>query len=326
MPDALTTYVPPSRLAHMPITLFGMVMGMAGFTIATQKGETLLGWSHLTSQILTILTFILFGVLALAYLMKWVRHADEVRAEFNHVVRLSFFPATSISLILLSILALKLNHTLALWLWGLGAPLQLLFTLIIISNWMHHEKFQIHHANPAWFIPIVGNILVPITGAELGFLHLSWFFFSIGLVFWIVLLTILMNRYFFHAPTPGKLMPTLFILIAPPAVGFISWHELHPGGLDDMGHILYNFGLFITLMLFFQAKRFVTIPFGLPFWAFTFPIAAITIATFIMYSLTGLIFYAYLGGFLFIFLTMLITYLVVRTVQAMLGRKICIPE
>ncbi len=321
-----STPTSPSRLAHMPISLFGMVMGLAGFTIAMRTGESLLAWPQLASEIFTAITFVLFGVFMLAYLAKWLRHPEAVRAEFNHVVRLSFFPAISISLILLSILALNFNHTLALWLWGLGAPLQLLFTLVIISNWIHHEKFQIHHSNPAWFIPIVGNIIAPITGTALGFTQLSWFFFSIGLVFWIVLLTILMNRYFFHAPTPSKLMPTLFILIAPPAVGFISWHALHPGGLDDMGHILYNFALFITMMLFFQAKRFVSIPFDLPFWAFTFPIAAITIASLIMYSLNGMIFYAYLGGFLFGFLALLIAYLLVKTIQAMLAGKICIPE
>lgn len=321
-----TTVHSVGRLAHMPISLFGMVMGMAGFTIAMHHGESLLAWPHLPSQLFTILTYVLFGVFLLAYLTKWLRYPQEVRAEFNHVVRLSFFPTISISLILLSILALNFNKTVALWLWSIGTPLQLLFTLIILSNWIHHEKFEIHHSNPAWFIPIVGNILVPITGAALGFVHISWFFFSLGLVFWIVLMTILMNRYFFHAPTPAKLMPTLFILIAPPAVGFISWHALHPGGLDDMGHILYNFGLFITLMLFFQAKRFVSIPFGLPFWAFTFPIAAITIATFIMFKLTGLVFYAYVGGFLFGFLALLIAYLLVKTTQAALARQICVPE
>jgi len=326
MPATSSPEVLPSRLAHMPISLFGMVMGLAGFTIAMHKGESLLSWPHTTSQLFTAITFALFVIYLLAYAAKWLRYPEEVKAEFNHVVRLSFFPAISISMILLSILALNFNHTLALWLWGLGTPLQLVFTLIILGNWIHHEKFEIHHSNPAWFIPIVGNILVPISGVTLGFIHVSWFFFSIGLIFWIVLLTILMNRYFFHAPTPSKLMPTLFILIAPPAVGFISWHALHPGGLDDMGHILYNFGLFITLMLFFQAKRFVTIPFGLPFWAFTFPIAAITIATLIMYTLTGLIFYAYLAGFLFGFLALLIAYLLVKTAQAMLAREICIPE
>jgi tellurite resistance protein len=63
-----------SRLAHMPISMFGMVMGMAGFTIAMHKGEQLVQWSHATSTIFTYVTFGLFGILALAYLAKLVKY------------------------------------------------------------------------------------------------------------------------------------------------------------------------------------------------------------------------------------------------------------
>ncbi len=38
-PDTHTSHC---RLAHMPISMFGMVMGLAGFTIAMNKGEMLL--------------------------------------------------------------------------------------------------------------------------------------------------------------------------------------------------------------------------------------------------------------------------------------------
>lgn len=315
-----------SRLAYLPISMFGMVMGLAGFTIALHKGETALGWNHSPSLIASVFVFAVFTILAAAYFVKAVRFPQEVVHEFNHVIRLSFFPAISISLILLSVIALTLNQTLALVLWSLGTPLQLLFTLVILSNWMHHEKFEIHHSNPAWFIPIVGNILVPITGAALGFEQISWFYFSIGLVFWIILFTILMNRYFFHSPMPGKLLPTLFILIAPPAVGFISWHALHPGSIDDVGHILYNIALFITLLLFFQGKRFLQVPFGLPFWAYTFPIAAMTIASLIMFESTRHLFYGVLAAGLFGFLSLLIAYLLLKTLRAMRAGQICVPE
>jgi tellurite resistance protein len=39
---------------------------------------------------------------------------------------------------------------------------------------------------------------------------------------WAVMFTIIMNRIVFHKTLPQKLMPTLFILIAPPAVALIS--------------------------------------------------------------------------------------------------------
>lgn len=70
---------------------------------------------------------------------------------------------------------------------------------------------------------IVGSIIIPIAGVKHGFVELSWFFFSVGLIFWLILLVIVLYRMFFHAPIAEKLMPTLFILFAPPAIG-LSLH------------------------------------------------------------------------------------------------------
>jgi tellurite resistance protein len=44
---------------------------------------------------------------------------------------------------------------------------------------------------------------------------------------WLVLFTIIMNRIIFHNPLPQKLLPTLIILIAPPAVAMLSLASLH---------------------------------------------------------------------------------------------------
>ena len=93
----------------------------------------------------------------------------------------------------------------------------------------------------------MGNVLVPVAGVPLGYPEISWFFFCIGLVFWLILLTIIFCRVLFHHPIPDKLMPTLFILIAPPAVGFIAYLRL-AGELDSFARVLYFTGLFFTGM------------------------------------------------------------------------------
>jgi tellurite resistance protein len=314
------------RLEHFPISFFAIVMGLAGLTIALEKAEHLWGWSFKPSLALLAISALAYVGIGLTYLTKFLRHRDHVVGEFNHPIRLSFFPAMSIGLILLSIASLEYASGVALWLWGIGSTVQLLFTLVILSAWIHHEKFQIQHSNPAWFIPIVGNILVPVAGVQLGFPEVSWFFFSIGLVFWIVLLTILMNRFFFHNPLPAKLLPTLFILIAPPAVGFISWIKLHHGVLDDAGRVLYYIALFTTLLLFFQFKQFAKVKFAMPWWAYSFPMAAITIATMIMLEKIGGAFFASLAPILLTLLALLIVVLIVNTVRAMMRGEICVPE
>jgi len=321
MPDA-----PPGRLQHMPVSLFAIVMGLAGTTIALEKLEHLWGWTVTPSAVLFWLSALAFGLISLAYLSKFVRHRQHVVAEFNHPIRMSFFPAMSIGMLLLAVAALARFPGASLYLWMVGSSVQLAFTLAILSNWMHHEKFQVQHSNPAWFIPIVGNILVPIAGVPLGFPEVSWFYFSIGLMMWTPLLTVLLNRFFFHPMIPSKLMPTLFILIAPPAVGFIAWVKLHNGVIDDTARILYYFALFTTLLLFTQMRFFWKLSFALPWWAYSFPMAAITIATSVMMEKVGGDLFRLLTPVLLALLVILVPVLCFKTIQALLRGQICVPE
>lgn len=315
-----------SRLAHMPVSMFAIVMGLAGTTIAVEKAEHLWQWAIHPSQALMFLTALVYIAIATAYLTKFAVHRQHVVGEFNHPIRMSFFPAMSIGMILLSIAFLGSYPGVSLYLWAIGSTVQLMFTLVILSNWIHHEKFQVQHSNPAWFIPIVGNILVPVAGVPLGFHEVSWFYFSVGLMMWTPLLAVLFNRFFFHPMIPSKLLPTLFILIAPPAVGFIAWVKLHNGVVDDVARIFYYFALFITLLLFSQLKYFTKVAFALPWWAYSFPMAAITIATTVMQEKVGGAFFATLAPILLVLLIALIAVLLFNTVRAMMRGEICVPE
>ncbi|MET0027726.1 MAG: SLAC1 anion channel family protein [Candidatus Thiodiazotropha sp.] len=314
-----------SRLPHFPISFFAMVMGLAGLCIAWEKAQV--GY-HLPFRLdlaLIPFTALVFTILALTYLMKLLRYPGEVVKELNHPVKLNFFPAVSISLILLSITMLHTLPGVSKVLWILGSALHLGFTLYVMNIWIHHDKFEVHHINPAWFIPVVGNVLVPVAGTAHGYYEISWFFFSIGIIFWLVLFTIIIYRVLFHNPLPDRLMPTFFILIAPPAVGFISYVKLN-GGIDNFAHVLYYSGLFLTLLLFTMVFRFSRLQFFLSWWAYSFPLAAITIATLLMFEKTSNPGFAALGWVLLTVLSLVVTYLFYRTMRAVGGKKICMPE
>ena len=314
-----------NRLENLPIALFAMVMGLSGLTLVWQKSAAVFGFSPIMGRGLLILTASLFGVLLIAYGIKSIRYPGAVRGELNHPVKLSFFPTISISLILLSICALHLAPGLSLGLWGVGTAAHLLFTLYVLSVWMNHDHFEIHHMNPAWFIPVVGNILVPIAGVAHGYAEVSWFFFSVGVVFWLVLMTMVFNRMVFHQPLPEKLLPTLFILVAPPAVGFIAYFRL-TGEVDAFARVLYYTGLFLTLMLLTQVNRFVRLKFFLSWWAYSFPLAAITVATLVMAQAVGGAWFHGLAVVLLAVLSMVLLMLVVRTAMAIRRREICVEE
>lgn len=313
------------RLAHLPISLFSVVMGTAGLAIAWKRATSAFLLPPMIWKSIALLAAIVFLVLLALYGLKLLRHPAAVREELHHPVRINFFPTISISLFLLSIAAAHELPAVSGTLWFAGAVIHLVFTVMAMSSWIHHTHYDIKHMNPAWFIPVVGNLFVPIVGVHTAPIDVSWFFFAIGIVFWLVLLTIVMNRLFFHAALPDRLTPTLFILIAPPAVGFVSWLALN-GSLDAFGRILFNFGLFLTLLLASNAFRFVRLPFFVSSWAYSFPLAAITIASFVMFEQTHSPFHMWLGLILLGLVSALVVLLARRTIIAIHKQAICQPE
>ncbi|WP_428033194.1 SLAC1 anion channel family protein [Amphritea sp.] len=314
-----------SKLEHFPITFFAMIMGMTGLTLVWEKASAVFAAPPVIGHILLTLTACLFLILTLIYLMKIMLKTSAVVAEFQHPIKLSFFPAFSINMVLLSIATLSISERLSFTLWSIGTALHLLLTVYVLNQWIHHIKFQVIHMTPSWFIPVVGNILVPIAGVEHGYTELSWFCFSIGIVYWIVLKTLVLNRMMFHDPMPGKMLPTMFILIAPPAVGFISYMKL-TGTLDSFARILFYAAMFLLVLLLSQAPRFTRIKFFMSWWAYSFPLAASAIAAQLMYVTLEQPFFYYLSLGLISLATIVITLLFLRTLLAVVRNEICLPE
>ncbi len=301
-------------------------MGLGGLTIATENLEKHFDVPGYVSLALLSITTLVWLSLVVAYVTKWIRFPAAVRAELDHPIRLSFFPASSIGLILIATSFYPYLPTLTNVLWWIAVVAQLAFTLLILNRWIHSEHFTVEHNSPAWFIPIVANLLVPIAGAPLGHEEVSYFFFAIGIVFWLPLMAISLNRSFFFAPIPQKLLPTLFILIVPPAIGFTAWTALHGGKLDDFGRVLYFVGLFMTVMVISQWRKFVGLPFALTWWAFSFPLASITVASFLYFSLVGETFFLVLAISLYVVLVLVVATLTVRTVALAIRKHLFLPE
>jgi len=314
-----------NRLKNMPISFFGMVMGMVGLTIAWEKASEIYQFSVAIPHTLLIQSILVFIILSGLYLYKGLKFRQALLQEWANPVKMNFIPAISISLLLFSVAFMSISMEVSRVLWASGTILHMVISLVIMNSWLHHEKYEIHHINPAWFIPAVGNAIVPLAGVPLGYAELSWFFFSIGMVFWLILMVIVFNRIIFHMPLPEKLMPTLFILIAPPAVGFLSYIKL-TGELDAFAQVLYNFALFLTILLLSQLPRFARLPFFLSWWAYSFPLAAMSIASMVMAQISGQAFYGYIGLGLLFTLSALVLLLFIKTLYAAQHGKICVAD
>ena len=309
------------RLARFPVPFFASVLGLSGLTTALHAA----GWT--TASFATLaLTIAVFVALAAIYILKALRYPKAVAAEWQHPVKLAFFPAFSISLLLIATALAPTAPDVARGIWLVGALAQAGLTLAVLSNWIGHRTFQTIHISPAWFIPAVGNVVAPIAGVGLGFPETSWVFFAAGLIFWVVLLVLVMNRLIFHDPLPGRMVPTLAILIAPPAVGFLAWLQLNGGVLDGFARFLYSATLVFLGLALTQAGKLRRLPFGLSHWALSFPVAALTLATLRFAELADSAAHLRAGQIALIVLCLIVAMLALATLRAMRRGEICRPE
>ena len=313
-----------NRIKNFPIMMYAIVMGMSGLTITYQKAHLWLNFSPLFGIILMYITSIIFLVVTLMYLMKFIKYNSFVKKEFSHPIRLNFFAAVSISMLMLSIIYKDYNDLISCFLWYPGTLIHFYLTMHTISFWINHNQ-EIDHSNPAWFIPIVGNLLVPLAGVGFVDTNILMYFFSVGLFFWFVLFSIIFNRIIFHHQLAVKFIPTLFIFIAPPAVAFLAYFKMYHQ-IDIFANILFNIAIFFTLLIAFMYKNFLKIKFFISWWAFVFPIAAMAISSMVMYhelnTVTLLLF-----SYFMVFITTIIIFIVIyQTIKNITNHNVCIEE
>lgn len=314
-----------NRLENFHINFLAVLLGFMGYSLALQKSEHILKLGISVYKPFLYFTILLFIFFLIVYAAKCWKYPEEVKKEFNHPIKINFYPILAKLFLILAIIYYPLNISLSKYFWFIGALLQIISSVMIMYIWIRHTKFEFHHLNPAWFIPIVGNVLVPIAGSQHGFIEISWFFFSIGLVMWITLFIIVFNRIIFHNPLPDKLIPTFFILYAPPSIAFIAYVNII-GAVDNFARLLYYISSFLVIVVFTQVKVYSKIKFYISWWAYTFPTVAFTIATILMHQKTNLFFFKILAIIMLVILTLIMIYVSYRTVKAVKNKELCIQD
>ena len=316
-----------NSIQYFPLTLFSSIMGLAGLALAWMQAQRLgMVGSPQIGVYLRFVASVVYGVLLLFYAMKLLRFPQQVLADIRHPVRLNFLATIPFAMLLLATSWYRDWPELAELFWWAAALSLLCVTIYTMNSWIHHTHYEVTHVNPAWFIPVVGNAIAPIAGVQLAPHDLCWFFFSIGVVFWLVIMTIVMYRLFFHAPLPERITPTLFILVAPPAVAFNSYVAL-TDTVDGFARVLYFVALFLTILLASSFLRFLRLPFFISAWAYSFPLAAMTLATMEMAARSGgALFYVGLSWAMVVALSLIVAWLAYKTLASALKGTLCVPE
>ena len=315
-----------SRLEHLPVTFFAILMGLFGLALALHAAAGSYAFAESAARAVLWVGLAGFVVIAAVYVAKAVRYPQAVAAEWHHPVKLAFFPTITISLLLMATAIHGYRPDIAEPVWLAGMIGQGVLTIAVISGWISHRAFEVRHLTPAWFIPAVGNVIVPLAGAPMGWEETSWLFFSAGLIFWLILLVLVFNRLIFHAPIPARLFPTLVILIAPPAVAFVGYTRLTGGGIDAFAHILLNSAYVFAALVAVQVPRLMKLPFALSWWALSFPLAALSVASFVYGREAASGVHIGIGLAVLALLVAVVAGLLWRTGIAILRDEICRPE
>ena len=215
-----------------------------------------------------------------------------------------------------------------------GLVVHTVLFLVIMYHLERHPGVEVHYMNPGWYMPAVGNVLVPYVGMILASKgidvskSLLGIYLGTGTIMWIALFTIWLYRAIFYSPPPARLMATMWINLAPPAVIPLSYEALlgfTPNVYSELfkeaakspisplatkllvalfDFFYYTFwgvaGLLFALVMMitagYMARR--EIEFAESWWAFVFPLAAYTISTIHLYlhhpSDHWLVYYAWL--------------------------------
>jgi tellurite resistance protein len=267
---------PATTLHYLPVALFGAVMSTAGLASAWHRAALIFGMPQWTAQAPGWLAILAFVLVTIAYALKTSASVTAVRAEFSHPVAGPLFGTPIISLLLLPLVLAEYSLSLARVLWSVGALGMTVLAWLMVNRWIGARQ-QTSHAVPAWIVPVVGMLDVPLAVPVLQWAHMHEvmaFSLAVGLFFALPLFTIVLSRLMFDSPIAPAMEPSLLIITAPFSVGFSAYVATF-GVVDAFAQALYMLMLFMLAVVLYRLRRLrQCCPFRVAWWAAGFPLAA----------------------------------------------------
>jgi tellurite resistance protein len=308
---------------------FSSVMGLCGLALAWHRAVPLMGeMADAAALVLGGLAALCFVILLGFYLLRRSRHAQAAVEDFRHPVRHPFVATLPISMVLLAAVAVNLFGPKP-WfsaLWLVGSAWQFAVTLWLLSRWHKGSKdggLAWAGVTPVLFLPVVGNVLVPLAGVPLGFEALSLAQFGIGLFFWPLVMLLLFVRIAVQGMWPERLMASTFITVAPPAavgLALLQWGA--PAALAWMAWGVALFFLFWSAQVF---RRVLAQPFSMAFWGMSFPLTAFCALT-LRLGQGEPAWFGALGMLLLALSTLVVAALALATYKGLRASTLLVPE
>jgi tellurite resistance protein len=154
-------------------------------------------------------------------------------------------------------------------------------TMLPFAAWRHGGLWRggrdLSTTTPVLYLPTVGAPLVAcaVGGGAFGWHDLACVFFGMGVLSWLALESVIVNRLLNGPPLAPPLRPTLGIQLAPPAVTCGAWLSITQGEPDTVALLLFGYAIVEALILLRLLPWIAEQGFPMGFWAFSFGVAAL---------------------------------------------------
>ena len=324
-----------NALEHLSPVWFVPVMGWCGLAQAWLRASDL--GEGLTTVLATLAGSVALGifvVVSVLSLVRWSKYPSAVAIDIQHPVRHPFLATIPISIMLLASLGVamfwnaseSLDTGLRL-VWAGGSLLEVAATVWVTARWLKTKEA----GGPSWnaitpilFIPVVGNALAPIAGLSIGLEPWAMAQFGLGLFLWPVMQTLLVVRWVHVGPMPPRMVPALFIMVVPPSI--VGLDLLLMGVALPWIWCMWGIGAFFLALALTQIPSLRSLPFGMPHWGMSFPIAAFTILTLRLAALSDCGWLVFPGYALLAVTSLLVLWLSFATLRGLLNGSLLAPE
>jgi tellurite resistance protein len=260
---------------RVPLNTLAIPLGLAGLAQVWSVAASALGFPFWLGQAFWLIAAIAWIWTLAAHVHRGTRTDQPLSHQLTHFAQ---GPLAALLPIAAMLLGASLHRTIPV----AGTVLTLIsiaaaaaFGAWILSFWMRGEM-PLESVHGGYFLHISAAVFVgALAAAETGLDWLAVGSFAVGVFFWLVISVFFFHRLALRPTVPAPLVPTLAIMIAPPAVAAAAWLAISGGRPDHVFEGLTAITAFMVLTQVMLLPRYRALPFSLGFWSFTFPVASV---------------------------------------------------
>ncbi|MEN0084456.1 MAG: transporter [Leifsonia sp.] len=259
---------------RIPLNTLAVPFGLAGLAEVWTAASAVLGLPDAVPDAFWLLAGAAWLAMIAAHVVRGIRVRRPLAEQLRHPAQ---GPIAALVPVVGMLLGARLHGVLPVAgtvLVVLSIATATVFAGWILARWLRGTETAAVHGG--YLLPTVAaGLIAGTTAAEVDLPEVGWAAFSVGALFWVVIFGILVARFGALAALPGPLVPTMAILVAPPAVAGLAWIAL-TGRAD--GPVVDGLVGLTVLSVLVQAALlplYRRTPFSLGAWSFTFPFAAV---------------------------------------------------